>query len=116
MDVFARKIITGKTTLAYCYNEQGYFTKKEIFPGAFQIFFLFLVYSLTSFVPSCAGTISFLVFLPVIYDKSRLSYPHLFVPMSLFQRHIYDQFCNIKSFWDRNKSKFYFRRIYYFIK
>ena len=24
-------LITGKTTLAYCYNEQGYFTKKEIF-------------------------------------------------------------------------------------
>ena len=64
MDVFARNT-TGKTTLAYCYNEQGYFTKKEIFL-ALQIFFLFLVYQLTSFVPSCAGTISFLVFLPVI--------------------------------------------------
>ena len=29
--MFLQKNITGKTTLAYCYNEQGYFTKKEIF-------------------------------------------------------------------------------------
>ena len=29
--MFLPRNTTGKTTLAYCYNEQGYFTKKEIF-------------------------------------------------------------------------------------